>query len=451
MRRWLPSTSARLALVVMGLFLIAFVMIGGGVYFAASTLLLDDARGLVRADANDLVTIHRSGGMAALRAELDERITGGNGDPNAVYGLVDGDGNALIGRLPDAGRPGAHGRWVEFREQATEGTNNLRVIAVERALPDGGILLVGQELASQDRLLAMMQRSAILALLAAVVAGALVGWLTTRWVARRLRGLDATVGQVAEGELGLRATLDHSGDAFDQVARRFNMMLDRIEDLLGGVRHTTDYIAHDLRTPLSRLRNRLEGLHHDATNEHTRAGLGRALAETDQLLHAFGALLRLARIESQALDMHAPDVALRPLADDAVEMYAPIASERGIRLEASLQDAQLRGDRDQLFQLLVNLLDNALKYAPADSSVEVTLLTSGAEVLLEIGDHGPGIPEGDRERVFDRFQRLEAHRGSPGVGLGLSLVRAIVHHHGGRVSLLDNAPGLRVRVTLPSG
>ena len=125
-------------------------------------------------------------------------------------------------------------------------------------------------------------------------------------------------------------------------------------------------------------------------------------------------------------------------------------SERGIRLEASLQDAQLRGDRDQLFQLLVNLLDNALKYAPADSSVEVTLLTSGAEVLLEIGDHGPGIPEGDRERVFDRFQRLEAHRGSPGVGLGLSLVRAIVHHHGGRVSLLDNAPGLRVRVTLPS-
>ena len=449
MKRLLPSTSTRLALVVMGFFLVAFVLIGGGVYFAVSTLLLDDARGLVRADANDLVAIHRGGGLAALRAELDERINDGNGDPNAVYGLIDGAGNALIGRLPDAGRPATHGRWVEFREQAAPGAGSLRVIAVERALPDGGILLVGQELAAQDRLLAMMQRSALLALLMAAGAGALVGWLTSRWVAHRLRGLDATVGRVAEGELGLRVSLDHSGDAFDQVARRFNTMLDRIEDLLGGVRHATDYIAHDLRTPLSRLRNRLEGLRHAAASEQQRAGLGRALVETDQLLHAFGALLRLARIEAQPLDTQAPVVALRALAEDAVEMYAPIASERDIRMQASLQEAQVRGDRDQLFQLLVNLLDNALKYAPANTAIEVTLLASAAEVLLEIGDHGPGIPETERERVFDRFQRLEAHRGTPGVGLGLSLVRAIVHHHGGRVVLLDNMPGLRVRVMLP--
>lgn len=449
MRRLLPSTSTRLALVVMGFFLVAFVMIGGCVYLAVSTLLINDARGLVRADANDLVAIHRGGGLAALRSELDERINGGNGDPNAVYGLVDGTGNALIGRLPDAGRPGTHGRWVEFREQASTTAGGLRVIAVERALPDGGILLVGQELFAQDRLLAMMQRSALLAMLAAAVAGALVGWLTSRWVAHRLRNLDATVGRITEGELGLRAPLDHSGDAFDQVAGRFNRMLDRIEDLLGGVRHATDHIAHDLRTPLTRLRNRLEGLREQVETEPARAGLGKALTETDQLLHAFGALLRLARIEAQSLDAQAPAVALRPLAEDAIEMYAPIASERGIRLEARLHDVQVRGDRDQLFQALVNLLDNALKYAPTDSTVDTTLIDAGADVLLEIADRGPGIPETERERVFDRFQRLEAHRGSPGVGLGLSLVRAIVHHHGGRVQLLDNAPGLRVRVMLP--
>lgn len=450
MRHGLPSTSARLALVVMGFFLAAFVMIGGGVYFAVSTLLLDDARGLVRADANDLVAIHRSGGLAALRAELDERITGGNGDPNAVYGLVDGEGKALIGRLPDSGRPGAHGRWVEFREQATAGSGSLRVIAVERALPGGGVLLVGQELAAQDRLLGLMKRAALLALLVALGAGGLVGWLTSRWVARRLRGLDAAAGRVAEGELALRATLDHSGDAFDQVARRFNTMLDRIEDLLGGVRHTTDYIAHDLRTPLSRLRNRLEDLRQDLPDPSARQRLDLTLGETDRLLQAFSALLRLARIEAQSLDAQAPAVALKPLAEDAVELYAPIASERGIHLQADVQEAQVRGDRDQLFQLLVNLLDNALKYAPPDSTIDVSLRGVGGEVLLEIADRGPGIPEAERERVFDRFQRLESHRGSPGVGLGLSLVRAIVHHHGGRVLLLDNTPGLRVRVMLPS-
>ncbi|WP_297831500.1 HAMP domain-containing sensor histidine kinase [Thermomonas sp.] len=451
MKRRLPSTSARLALVVMGFFLAAFVLIGGGVYFAVSTLLLDDARGLVHADASDLMDIHRSGGMAALHAELDDRINDGSDDPNAVYALVDGDGKPLVGRLPDAGRPeGTRGRWVEFNEQANAGGGSLRVIAVERALPGGGILLVGQELAAQDRLLEMMQRATLLALLVALGAGALVGWLTSRWVARRLRNLDATAGRVAAGELGLRATLDHSGDAFDQVASRFNAMLDRIEDLLDGVRHATDHIAHDLRTPLTRLHNRLEGLHHEAVGDSVRAGLGRALAETDQLLQSFGALLRLAKIEAQAPDAQAPEIALRPLVEDAVDLYAPIAALRGIRIEPHLDAATARGDRDQLFQMLVNLLDNALKYAPHDSVVTATLGASSETVLIEIADRGPGIPEAERERVFDRFQRLEAHRGTPGVGLGLSLVRAIVRHHGGRIELLDNAPGLRVRVVLPS-
>ncbi|MFN7137591.1 MAG: sensor histidine kinase, partial [Thermomonas sp.] len=137
--------------------------------------------------------------------------------------------------------------------------------------------------------------------------------------------------------------------------------------------------------------------------------------------------------------------------EDAVELYAPIGAERGIRLQVQLAAASVRGDRDQLFQLAVNLLDNALKYAPASSEVEVRLEAVAAGVRLQVGDRGPGIPEAERERVFDRFQRLEAHRGSPGTGLGLSLVRAIVRHHGGQVQLLDNAPGLRVQVLLPPG
>lgn len=450
MRLRLPSTSTRLALVVMGFFLAAFVLLGAGVYYAVSTLLLQDARELVRTDAAALQDIQRQGGRAALLAELQARIAG-NGDPDAVYALADGDGVALVGGLPDARAPGAHGRWVEFNEVAPDARDaTLRVIAFEQALPGGDVLLAGQRLRAQDRFLALMQNAALVALLFAASLGALVGWLTSRWVARRLRSLDDTAARIGAGELALRVPLDETGDAFDAVAHRFNAMLDRVEDLLGGVRHATDHIAHDLRTPLTRLRNRLEDLRQrdDAVPHH--ASLDAAIAETDQLLQSFGALLRLARIEAQPPIHDEPNVDLRALVEDAAEMYAPVAVERGIRLSPALADAGVRGDRDQLFQLVVNLLDNALKYAPTGSDVALSLEQATHGAMLQVADHGAGIPESERERVFDRFQRLEPHRGTPGIGLGLSLVRAIVQRHGGHVTLLDNAPGLRVRVDLPA-
>lgn len=449
MRRLPPSTSTRLALLVMGFFLASFVVIGAGVYVAVSTLLLHDARELVRADAVTLADVYRDGGRAALLAELQARIHGGEGDPDAVYALADARGLALLGDLPDARAPGPRGRWVEFAERAPEGVQAQRVVAVERRLAGGEILLVGQRLQAQDRLLTLMQQAALLALLIAATLGALVGWLTSRWVGRRLRSLDATAARVGAGELGLRVPLDRSGDAFDRVAQRFNAMLDRIEDLLGGVRHATDHIAHDLRTPLTRLRNRLEGLRRQSSDAAAQPELERAMADTDQLLEAFSALLRLARIEAQAADADAPVLDLGALVDDAAELYAPVAAERGIRIAAAPAEARVRGDRDQLFQLVVNLLDNALKHAPPGSAVELAVEAGQDGVRVQVADRGPGIPEADHERVFDRFQRLEAHRGTPGHGLGLSLVRAIVHHHRGRVRLLDNAPGLRVEVMLP--
>ena len=451
MKRLLPSTSARLALLVMGSFLAAVVLIGGGLYYAVSSLLLHEARDLVRADAITLVDTYREGGRTALLDEIQARIRGDDGDPDAVYALTGADGAALVGERLDASPPGPRGRWVEFTERMPETGDALRVIAYEQRLPGGEVLLTGQRLQAEDRLLQLMQQAALRALLTAAALAALVGWLTSRWVARRLRGLEATAARVSVGQLGLRAPLDHSGDAFDQVAFRFNAMLDRIEELLGGVRHATDHIAHDLRTPLTRLRNRLEDLRQQAREAELQVHLDRAVAETDQLLQSFGALLRLSRIEAQALDADAPRVALAEVVKDAVELYAPIGAERGIRLQVQLAAASVRGDRDQLFQLVVNLLDNALKYAPAGSEVEVRLDAVADGVRLQVGDRGPGIPEAERERVFDRFQRLEAHRGSPGTGLGLSLVRAIVRHHGGQVQLLDNAPGLRVQVLLPPG
>ncbi|HJR74056.1 MAG TPA: HAMP domain-containing sensor histidine kinase [Luteimonas sp.] len=434
------STSARLALAVTLSFLLAFALLGAGVYYAVSALLTDDAREVVRADAAGLMDIYRGSGREALLNELRARLAHPD-DPDAVYAFLSAEGRAAIGTAPSALRLGDAPRWIVFDDVHDGG----RVLARLQPLADGETLMTGLRMRSQDGFLAMMLRTALIALLVAAALGALIGWLTARGVSRRLRSLDLTAARVGAGELALRARLDGSGDAFDRLAQRFNAMLDRIEALLGGVRHATDHIAHDLRTPLTRLRNRLDQLRERAAPAPE---LDAAIAETDQLLQSFGALLRLARIEAQAPLQDAPEVELQALVRDVLELYAPSAAERRIALRDATTPARVRGDADQLFQMLVNLVDNAVKFAPGDSEVEIALRAEAGQVVLDIADRGPGIPASERERVLDRFVRLESHRGSPGTGLGLSLVRAIVLRHEGHIELLDAAPGLRVRIGL---
>lgn len=456
MIRLLRSTSARLALAVAAGFLLAFVLLGVGVQYAVSALLMADAREVIRADAAGLVELYREAGRTALRDEIHDRVEAPD-DPDAVYALVARDGRIVAGtfsRMPAevvqaSAAPLLGGRrpmrWVEFAEHGTRPPQ--RVVAGVQVLSDGSRLLTGLRTHSQDRFLSLMWRTALWALLVATTFGAVIGWLLTHWVSRRLRALDRTASRVGAGELALRAPLDGSDDAFDRLARRFNGMLDRIEELLAGVRHATDHIAHDLRTPLTRLRNRLEELR--AGSAAQGEGLGAAIADTDQLLQSFASLLRLARIEEQPPVRDEPVLDLAAVVRDAVELYQPIAQERGIGFDFAIDTAEIRGDNDQLFQLLVNLLDNAVKYAPHGSTIAVSLLVAHGRVTIEVADHGDGIDESDRERVFDRFQRLERHRGSPGNGLGLSLVRAIAVRHGGTVTLSDNGPGLRASVELP--
>lgn len=440
----LRSTSARLALAVTLSFLLAFALLGAGVYYAVSALLTGDAREVVRADSAGLMDIYRGSGREALLNELRARLAHPD-DPDAVYALFGHDGRVVLGATPVALRRAAAPRWIVFDDVHDDGG---RVLARLQPLAGGGTLMAGLRMRSQDGFLAMMLRTALIALLVAAALGALIGWSTARWVSRRLRSLDLTAARVGAGELALRARLDGSDDAFDRLAQRFNAMLDRIGELLGGVRHATDHIAHDLRTPLTRLRNRLDQLRERGAPNAQAPELDAAIAETDQLLQSFGALLRLARIEAQAPLRDAPIVDLQALARDALELYGPSAAERRIVLRDATAPAHVRGDADQLFQMLVNLVDNAVKFAPADSVVELGLDADGTGVRLELVDRGPGIPAADRERVLDRFVRLEGHRSSPGTGLGLSLVRAIVLRHEGRMELLDAAPGLRVRIAL---
>ena len=454
--RLLRSTTSRLALAVSVAFLLSFIVLGTGVYAAVSTLLERDAHEVVRTDAAGLRDLYRHAGYARLREELEARI-GTPDDPDMVYMLLDSHGKVIAGSLADVPGWTGRARWLQFVDAASDDTP--RVIAQQQVLDNGQYLLTGLRMRSEDGFLRLILHSALAALLAAAVMGAMVGRLTSRWVARRLGNLDRTAERVAAGEMGLRVHSDGSGDAFDRVALRFNGMLDRIQALLDAVRHATDHIAHDLRTPLSRLRARLDAMREVpaiAASPVAIAELDAGLAETDGLLQSFSALLRLSRIEAQpATADDATVVDLDQLVEDVAELYQPVAAQRGMRLHVVGAPLQVAGDPDQLFQLLVNLLDNALKYGPAGGTVTLAMAAAGGQVELSVRDQGPGIPEGDRQRVFDRFERLQADRGQAGTGLGLSLVRAIVARHRGSVVLSDGdagpggAPGLCVTVHLP--
>ncbi|HTD28632.1 MAG TPA: ATP-binding protein, partial [Xanthomonadaceae bacterium] len=404
------STSARLALWIGGLFLLFYLLLGLGLYVAVSRIFAQDLHEVIRLDSADLVELFHESGHNGLATEISER-TASPEDDNAVYELIGSGHHLLAGQFASLPRFVLYGDgWVEFDERNQEGA--LRVVAKLQKLADGSVLLTGRRSRNRERFERLVQRTSLFALLAAASLGGLIGWITARWVARRLESTYDITRRVGAGELALRIPEDDSDDAFDRLAKRINAMLDRIQELLDGVRHATDHIAHDLRTPLTRLRNRLE----DMRTEHERLDqpgadlftteLEAATAETDQLLATFSALLRLTRIEAQTAGANDPVLALQPLVLDAVELYAPIAAERGIGLDAQTVPCKLHGDTDQLFQLVANLLDNALKYATRGTRVTLHLYDDGEAIYLIVGDHGAGIPSADRERVFDRLVRL---------------------------------------------
>ncbi len=253
------------------------------------------------------------------------------------------------------------------------------------------------------------------------------------------------------GNLSDRIPLHGTSDEFDQLAANLNRMLDQIERLMTAMREVTDDVAHDLRTPLSRLRTRLErALNNPSGVDPSAASQSQAIRgaidEADRLLATFNALLRIAELESGArLDQSAP-VDLSEVARSAAELYEPVAEEKGFALPVVAQPGvRISGDRHLLSQALANLLDNALKYA-GGGQIELRVFSENGQAILEVADQGPGIPEADRQSVLDRFVRLEPSRTTPGNGLGLSLVRAIVRRHDGSVMLADNRPGLRVRL-----
>ncbi|WP_252181265.1 HAMP domain-containing sensor histidine kinase [Azospirillum sp. B4] len=327
------------------------------------------------------------------------------------------------------------------------------VRALIAALPGGYRVLVGRDLGEVRVLRERLERVIGWSMGLTLVLGLIGGLAMSRAWLRRLDGVTRTAEAIREGMLVSRVPLTGAGDEFDQLAHTLNAMLDRIEALVAGIRHVSQGIAHDLRTPLTRLRTRLElALMHE-TVENPREVLEAAIEEVDHLLATFRALLAIAEVESGGNLPIAP-VQLDELALNTGELYDAVAEDQGIiftmAVEATGPAAMVQGNRQLLSQALANLLDNALKYTPEGGTVSLTVGTDGpSRVKVTVADNGPGIPAEDRQRVRERFFRLERDQARPGSGLGLSLVDAVAQRHGGTLLLDDNGPGLKAQLLLP--
>ncbi len=264
---------------------------------------------------------------------------------------------------------------------------------------------------------------------------------------RRIARIDDVIGEVMAGDLSKRIPLDGAKDDIEDLSFNLNRMLGELSSLVEGVRRVSDGIAHDLRTPLARLKTRLERLRLARPGEE----IGEAIEEADRLLATFGAVLRIARIESGERGRGVfADVDLTSLIDDVAELYRPLIEEKGSRLSLHNAPAMVvRGDRDMLFQAVANLVDNAIKHAAGGGLIEISLAPEDGGAAIAVKDDGPGIPAEEREKVRERFYRLDRSRSTPGSGLGLSLVSAVAARHGGELRLLDGEPGLLAVLTLP--
>jgi signal transduction histidine kinase len=456
------TTTFRLTLVYLTVFaLFAAFLLG---YFALNTRRLIDEQitETVNAEINGLSEQYKLGGIRRLVLVVDARA---RRPGSSLYLVTTFNGEALAGNVT-ALQPGILDSpgWTEtayrrLDEAEGQGQNNPEHRALVRVfkLSGGFRLLVGRDLEERERLYHIVLAAGRWSVAIVIVLGLAGGLFVSRRVLRRVDAMTETTRTIMEGDLGERLPVAGTGDEIDRLAEALNEMLDRIEALMGGLKEVSDNIAHDLKTPLTRLRNRAEQALRVSGNEpEYRAALEATIDESDALITTFNALLMIARAESGQARDNMTDFDAAEIANDICELYEPLAEEKGIALKVEADaPAPAKGNRELVSQALANLVDNAIKYSvPREGApAEITVSAAPADdrILLTVADRGPGIPEADRARVLDRFVRLEQSRSEPGSGLGLSLAAAVARLHGGELTLADNDPGLKCIIALPRG
>ncbi|MFG1464217.1 ATP-binding protein [Xanthobacter sp. DSM 24535] len=409
----------------------------------------------VEGEVRFLAEQYRLGGIQRLVIAIDRRT---RRPGSSIYLLTNFAGEVMasnvsdlpIGLLDKAGT-----RITPYRRSDEPGAKEFLAFVQVFQLPGGYRLLVGRDIEERDTLRQLVVRPAQGALVLILVLGVAGGIFVTRRVLKRIESMSATSETIMAGDLSGRLMVDGTGDEFDRLAQSLNTMLDRIEALMVGLKEVSDNIAHDLKTPLTRLRNRAEeALRGAHSEEEWRAALETTIEESDALMRTFDALLMITRAEAGQARDNMVDLDLAAIAENVAELYEPLADEQGMDLTVEAVPVTVHGMRELLAQALANLVDNAIKYgASTDGSrgeIRVSLRRENDDAVLEVGDRGPGIPAQDRDRVVERFVRLDASRSRPGSGLGLSLVAAVARLHGGSLTFSDNAPGLRATLRLPA-
>lgn len=451
MRRssYLHSSTFRLALIYMALFGGSVLLLLTFIYWSTAGYMAEQADATIEAEIAGLAERYRTDGLAGLTASISERVSRKPGG-YSIYLLADKDFRPRLGNINrwPAVAATADG-WLDFRLEA-EGwpageVHRARARAFQ--LRGGFHLLVGRDLHELEQTRQLIARTLIWGLVFTLILALAGGSMMTRTMLRRLEVINQTSRDIMAGDLTRRIPMNRSGDDFDELAGNLNAMLERIESLMEEVRRISDNIAHDLKTPLSRLKNSLELLKaSQATDAESEGDLvEQAIAEADGLLSTFNALLRIARVESGERRAAFTGVELDQLLRDVVDFYEPLAEEKQQSLELRTGPAvAVSGDRDLLFQAFANLLDNAIKYTPLQGHIEVIIERQEDGTRVTVADSGPGIPVSDRDNVFRRFYRLEESRCLPGNGLGLSLVAAVAKLHDSELGVEDNDPGLRI-------
>jgi signal transduction histidine kinase len=442
-------------------YLLIFIVFAASLlgYFALNTrrLITEQITTTVDTEISGLREQYNQGGIRRLVIVVDLRS---RRPGSSLYLVTTATGEGLAGNVGSL-EPGVldHPGWLETnyrRLEAPEGNDHRALVQVVQ-LPGGFRLLVGRDLEERERLFGIIANAGQWSLALVIVLGLAGGFFVSRRVLNRIEAMTETAQTIMAGDLAGRLPVAGTGDELDRLAEHLNAMLERIEALMRGLKEVSDNIAHDLKTPLTRLRNRCEQALRGSAGVDYRAALEATIAESDDLIRTFDALLMIARAESGQARDNMTEFDAAEIARDVGELYEPLADEKGIALTVDAPAAApVRGNRELVSQALANLIDNAIKYAGpngqlngAPAEIVVKAGNDGERIALSVADRGPGIAEADRGRVVERFVRLEQSRSEPGSGLGLSLAAAVARLHGGELKLEDNHPGLRSTIALP--
>lgn len=436
----------------MALFATSVFILLGFIYWATAGYMSDQTDETIEAEVLGLAEQYRRTGLNGLVSVIRERVNR-NPTGKSIYLFTSRKRVKLAGNLarwPDEVL--AQDGWINFIiEDPNDPISGKRIIRgrvfiVHSELP----LLVGRDVQELMTVRNLIERALSWGLGITLALAMIGGIMMTRSTMRRIEVINATSRKIMNGNLALRIPTHGTQDDFDQLADNLNMMLDRIVQLMEGVRHVSDNIAHDLKTPLTRLRNQLENTRLAVRTPEGKEEVGKALAEADHMLSTFNALLRIARLESGGKLTHLSNVNLYELIGDAIEFYDVLAEEKSQTLSLTgSTDVVITCDKDLIFQAISNLIDNAIKYTPEHGNIVVTVKKEGDTASFRVADSGAGIPDNEKEKVFQRFYRVAKGRSEPGNGLGLSLVSAITSLHDAKINLSDNDPGLAVDVVIP--